>query len=169
MTEKELIDRQQEYGDKHFVVTRSGKFFSAYNCGAFALARATGYRVMRRPRKGGHFVLTVGFPESRLESVMEHIAACGGTVERQETDYFIFSNIDGSTDETLVSEQKMPDKHGVRNDMARNEDTCLRKQIIMFDLYRSTPMDAMNFIDTLQKQITMPQKYPYEKEDSSTA
>lgn len=150
MTEKELIDRQQEYGDKHFVVTRSGKFFSAYDCGAFALARATGYRVMRRPRKGGHFVLTVGFPESRLESVMEHIAACGGTVERQETDYFIFSNIDGSADETLVSEQKIPEKHS----MAREEENCLRKQILAFDLSRSTPMEAMNFIDMLQKQIT---------------
>lgn len=150
MTEKELIDRQQEYGDKHFVVTRSGKFFSAYDCGAFALARATGYRVMRRPRKGGHFVLTVGFPESRLESVMEHIAACGGTVERQETDYFIFSNIDGSADETLVSEQKTPEKHS----MAREEENCLRKQILAFDLSRSTPMEAMNFIDMLQKQIT---------------
>lgn len=158
MTEKELIDRQQEYGDKRFVVTRSGKFFSAYDCGAFALARATGYRVMRRPRKGGHFVLTVGFPESRLEAVMGHIVDCGGTVERQETDYFIFSNVDGSADERLVSEQKMPEKHGGKNDMAREDETCLRKQILAFDLSRSTPMDAMNFIDMLQKQITMPKK-----------
>ena len=94
--------------------------------------------------------MTVGFPESRLESVMEHIAACGGTVERQETDYFIFSNIDGSADETLVSEQKTPEKHS----MAREEENCLRKQILAFDLSRSTPMEAMNFIDMLQKQIT---------------
>ena len=57
MTERELIQQQQELGDSRFLVTRSGKFFSAYGCGAFALARATGYRVMHRQRKGGNFVL----------------------------------------------------------------------------------------------------------------
>lgn len=41
MTERELIQQQQELGDSRFLVTRSGKFFSAYGCGAFALARAT--------------------------------------------------------------------------------------------------------------------------------
>lgn len=51
MTERELIQQQQELGDSRFLVTRSGKFFSAYGCGAFALARATGYRVMHRQRK----------------------------------------------------------------------------------------------------------------------
>ena len=39
MTERELIQQQQELGDSRFLVTRSGKFFSAYGCGAFALAR----------------------------------------------------------------------------------------------------------------------------------
>jgi len=53
MTERELIQQQQELGDSRFLVTRSGKFFSAYGCGAFALARATGYRVMHRQRSGG--------------------------------------------------------------------------------------------------------------------
>lgn len=38
MTERELIQQQQELGDSRFLVTRSGKFFSAYGCGAFALA-----------------------------------------------------------------------------------------------------------------------------------
>ena len=66
MTERELIQQQQELGDSRFLVTRSGKFFSAYGCGAFALARATGYRVMHRQRKGGNFVLTTGFPESHV-------------------------------------------------------------------------------------------------------
>ena len=71
MTERELIQQQQELGDSRFLVTRSGKFFSAYGCGAFALARATGYRVMHRQRKGGNFVLTTGFPDdfnARLEA-----------------------------------------------------------------------------------------------------
>lgn len=52
MTEQELINRQLEYGDK-----------------LFALAYSTGYRVMRRQ------LLITGFPESRLEHVLEQIEA----------------------------------------------------------------------------------------------
>ena len=84
MTERELIQQQQELGDSRFLVTRSGKFFSAYGCGAFALARATGYRVMHRQRKGGNFVLTTGFPESHVGKVMEQIIAAGGKIDRQD-------------------------------------------------------------------------------------
>lgn len=116
MTEQELIYKQKEYGDSRFAVTRSGKFFCAYGCGAFALVRATGYRVMRCLRKGEHAVLTTGFPESRLANVLE---------------------------------QKPPKEHkdtGIRKDKA-----TLRERIMSFDLSRSTPMEAMLFLDTLQK------------------
>lgn len=88
MTERELIQQQQELGDSRFLVTRSGKFFSAYGCGAFALARATGYRVMHRQRKGGNFVLTTGFPESHVGKVMEQIIAAGGKIDRAGRRFF---------------------------------------------------------------------------------
>ena len=153
MTEKELIDRQQEYGDKHFVVTRSGKFFSAYDCGAFALARATGYRVMRRPRKGGHFVLTVGFPESRLENVLLQIIEAGGKIERQGENDFIFSGVDGSAEESLVSEQTQTKKKQEKNGQTKNADDNLYSIIRSFDLLHSSPMEAMDFINDLQQRI----------------
>ena len=121
MTERELIQQQQELGDSRFLVTRSGKFFSAYGCGAFALARATGYRVMHRQRKGGNFVLTTGFPESHVGKVMEQIIAAEGGQDRK-----------GSKS---------------------SYDNSLQAMILSFDLSRSTPMDAMNFIDLLQKRI----------------
>ena len=38
MTERELIQQQQELGDSRFLVTQSGKFFSAYGCGCHAPA-----------------------------------------------------------------------------------------------------------------------------------
>ena len=151
MTEQELINKQKEYGDSRFSVTRSGKFFCAYGCGAFALARATGYRVMRRPRKGGHCVLTTGFPESRLANVVEQIAACGGEIVEQEADCFVFTGIDGSEDDSLVSEQKPPKEHKAMG--IRKEEASLRERILSFDLSRSTPMEAMLFLDTLQRQI----------------
>lgn len=153
MTENELVQRQQEYGDKRFVVTKSGKFFSAYGCGAFALARATGYRVMRRQRKGGHFVLTTGFPENRIENVLEQLEACGGKIEQRGEEHFVFSGIDGSEDEKLVSDQKpaVP-RHGKENKKQVSNDS-LQALILSFDLSRSTPMEAMNFIYQLQKRI----------------
>lgn len=153
MTEKELINRQQEYGDKRFVVTRSGKFFSAYDCGAFALARATGYRVMRRPRKGGYFVLTTGFPESRLENVLLQIIEAGGKIERQGENDFIFSGVDGSAEESLVSEQTRTKKKQEKNGQTKNADGDLYSIIRSFDLLHSSPMEAMDFINDLQQRI----------------
>ena len=116
MTERELIQQQQELGDSRFLVTRSGKFFSAYGCGAFALARATGYRVMHRQRKGGNFVLTTGFPESHVGKVMEQIIAAGGKIDRQDDGSFVFSGIDGSEAEALVS---IPEKTEGGQDLVR--------------------------------------------------
>ena len=143
MTERELIQQQQELGDSRFLVTRSGKFFSAYGCGAFALARATGYRVMHRQRKGGNFVLTTGFPESHVGKVMEQIIAAGGKIDRQDDGSFVFSGIDGSEAEGGQ------DRKGSKS----SYDNSLQAMILSFDLSRSTPMDAMNFIDLLQKRI----------------
>lgn len=153
MTENELIQKQQEYGDSQFVVTRSGKFYSAYGCGAFALARATGYRVMRRQRKGDRFVLTTGFPECRLENVLQQIVTAGGVIERQGENDFIFSGIDGSDENGLVfihtQTKKKQDRNGVHG--AANDN--LRSMILSFDLLHSSPVEAMDFINSLQQQI----------------
>lgn len=153
MTERELIQQQQELGDSRFLVTRSGKFFSAYGCGAFALARATCYRVMHRQRKGGNFVLTTGFPESHVGKVMEQIIAAGGKIDRQDDGSFVFSGIDGSEAEALVSIPEKTEGGQDRKGSKSSYDNSLQAMILSFDLSRSTPMDAMNFIDLLQKRI----------------
>lgn len=153
MTEQELIQKQREYGDRDFVVTKSGKFYSAYGCGAFALARATGYRVMRRRRKGGHCILTTGFPENRMENVLEQIESLGGKTVQRSEGMFIFSGIDGSEDEALVSEQKAPSAKRGNGNGKQPDASSLRELILSFDLSRSTPVEAMNFIDILQKQV----------------
>ena len=55
---------QEANGNEEFYLMLIGKFLHAYGHGAFALARATGYRVRRKPRKGGE-VLTCGFPTTQ--------------------------------------------------------------------------------------------------------
>lgn len=149
MTEQECIQKQQEYGEGFFMVVKSGNFYNAYGCGAFALARATGYRVMRRLRKGGRFVLTTGFPLSRLDYVLAQIEAKGGKIEQCGCDVFFFSGVDGSEDMMLVSEQKPADFHKEKT----NTVDDLREEILAFNLSRSTPMEAMIFIDNLQKRL----------------
>lgn len=76
---------------------------------------------------------------------------CGGSVVEQGENSFVFSGIDGSEDEGMVSEQKPP-KERKCSDL-RNNEAGLHERILSFDLSRSTPMEAMNFIDTLQKLV----------------
>lgn len=151
MTEQEYMEKQQECGEGLFMVVRTGSFYNAYGRGAFALARATGYRVMRRPRKGGRFVLTTGFPASGLKHVLERIVTNGGKIEQCGCDDFFFSGVDGSEDMSLVTEQKSVDSPEEK----KMPEVDLRKEILSFDLSRSTPMEAMVFIDRLQKKLLL--------------
>ena len=48
MTEKEVLQQQDANQQKAFYLIAVGMFYHAYGCGAFALARATGYRVLRK-------------------------------------------------------------------------------------------------------------------------
>ena len=153
MTEQELIEKQQRCGDQLFAVSRSGKFYRAYGCGAFALARATGYRVIRRPRKCGRFILTAGFPESRLENVLNQIESKGGTIIQRGSDEFFFSGLDGNEDDTLITEQRpnLAPKGMAATKTSGNDR--LKESILSFDLSHSTPMDALAFIDKLQREL----------------
>lgn len=67
MTEKEILQQQESNGQTAFYLMAVGMFYHAYGCGAFALSRATGYRVLRKHRKHGD-ILTCGFPRSSTTS-----------------------------------------------------------------------------------------------------
>ena len=72
MTEKEILQQQETNGQKVFYLIAVGMFYHAYGCGAFALARATGYSVLRKHRKQGD-ILTCGFPANQLETVFQRL------------------------------------------------------------------------------------------------
>ena len=63
MTEKEILQQQETNGQKTFYLIAVGMFYHAYGCGAFALARATGYSVLRKHRKHGD-ISPKGEPQS---------------------------------------------------------------------------------------------------------
>lgn len=155
MTEKEILDKQEQRGNQEFFLIQVGSFLHAYGNGAFALSRATGYRVMRKQRKQLGEVLTTGFPIARLDNVREKIFAAGGEMESLDDKTWIFRGINGAPDTALVSEplpkpqqaaDALPAATGAVASWLADEVRC-------FNLSMSTPMDAMNFIAKLQQQL----------------
>ena len=103
MTEREILDRQEQTGNQQFLLVLVGSFLHAYGNGAFALARVTGYRVRRKQRKWGE-VLVVGFPIAQLDLVRQQLRDAGADVEQVDDKTFLFRGIDGTPDPQMVVE-----------------------------------------------------------------
>lgn len=94
MTEQELIEKQQQSDNGATYLMKVGMFFHAYEAGAFALARATGYRIKRKPRKGGREVLVAGFPAESLDTVISKLEVAGATVTRHNDTFVEIAGLD---------------------------------------------------------------------------
>ena len=116
MTEKEVLEKQEENGQQEYYLILIGSFLHAYGQGAFALARATGYKVKRKHRKLGE-VLTAGFPATRIDQVMEKIVAAGGeAAPLEDGKTWLFKGIDGTPDESMIAEpdwKALPPNHSL--------------------------------------------------------
>ncbi len=154
MTEKEILDWQEQTGNREFYLMQVGKFLHAYGNGAFALARASGYRVIRKKRKEG-FVLVCGFPVERFELVHGHIRSAGGELEKFEGSdkLYLFRGLDGTPDERMVCEQQPKVVLKPKTVESSTECHWLEKELLSFNLSLSTPLDAMNLIGSLQRRI----------------
>ena len=147
MTEKEVLDLQQQSGNQEFYLILVGSFLHAYGDGAFALSRATCYRVMRKQRKLLGEILTTGFPISQLDNVRNKIYDAGGEMEKVNEKTWIFRGIDGTPDPQLLPSSG---EEGLGVEAKYN---AIIKSLLGFNLSMSTPMDAMNLIAKLQKQL----------------
>ena len=159
MTEKEILNLQEENGQSAYYLMLVGTLYHAYGCGAFALARATGYRVVRKHRRGGE-ILTCGFPMSQLDTVVSRVRAAGGSVEAAEGKTYLFSGLDGTPDEKLIAEQRPQTVTPSSKEVLQSEVpfSWLADELLSFNLSLSTPMDAMNLIARLQKRLREEQK-----------
>ena len=152
MTERELIQQRQELGDSRFLVTRSGKFFSAYGCGAFALARATGYRVMHRGHEQAKCCAHTDCGKPCRESDGTDNSRRRENRPAGRRFFRLFRHRrqrSGGVGLHPEETEGRQDRKGSKS----SYDNSLQAMILSFDLSRSTPMDAMNFIDLLQKRI----------------
>jgi len=122
MTEREVLEKQEENGQQGFWLIQIGSFIHAYGNGAFALARATGYTVRRKHRRMGD-ILTCGFPAERLGQVVQKVEDAGGSAELQpDGKTWFFCGIDGTPDEGMIKaesvvrpySQQLPGFHGCR-------------------------------------------------------
>jgi hypothetical protein len=153
--EQDLIRKQEEEGNEVLYLVKVGIFFHAYNAAAYALSRVMGYRVKRRVRKSGLAVLTAGFPADKISIVVANIKAAGGHVLVDSDDWVEFSGINCTADgiQVLEDEKKVDELKGLRRLKDVSQETDLVEMIRNYDLLHSTPMDAVAFIDRLQKLV----------------
>lgn len=145
MTEAELIEKQRVLEGKAYYLMKVGMFYHAYENGAFALARLMDYRVKRKVRKGEKVVLVAGFPVGCLEKVSGKMFEAGIDIRpvSDNDNLFLFSGADGTPDESYVDRrEKEPDVLLQVGELIRS-----------FNLGGSTPLEAMNFVDRLQRML----------------
>lgn len=170
MSEKEILEKQQQAGEHEFYLVRIGLFLRAYSNGAFALARTTGYRVLRKHRKQGDIV-TCGFPSSQFEQVRQRLIAAGAQVEEAGEDLWLIRGLDDTPDESMVCQEPprtkgttmtiVSDSHltggqspcAMSRTLGQSPFDWLAEAIKSFNLSLSTPMDAMQFISSLQQEL----------------
>ena len=153
MTEQELIKKQEEGGNETLYLMKVGMFFHAYEAGAFALARLMHYRVKRKARKGGREVLVAGFPADSLPTVAERIAAAGGKVLAKTDTWVEFAGLDATQDDTLIDDTKTAAatcESRIRTERRTEE---WKRRILDYDLSESTPLQALNFLAAVQREL----------------
>ena len=180
MTEKEILQQQESNGQKAFYLIAVGMFYHACGNGAFALSRATGYRVLRKHRKHGD-ILVCGFPANQLDTVLQRIREAGGEVEQTGDKAFLFRGLDGTADDGLIAEPKnnpTPNPSPLRGGEFMGLSSSrggefggdwLADELLSFNLSLSTPMDAMNLIACLQRRLREEQKKQEEPQGHPTA
>ena len=151
MTVEEIIEHEGRSG--HLCLMLQGMFMRAYNGSAQTLARLTGYRLKRhslwseeRP------VCYCGFPFAQLERVSALITDAGGILVSRGDGYAEFSGLDVSFDASAAL--SLPLREPRRKKAAMPADGGeLARRIAAFDLARATPLEAMNFVGELQRQL----------------
>ncbi len=138
MTEKEILQQQDANQQTAFYLIAVGMFYHAYGCGAFALSRATGYRVLRKHRKHSD-ILTCGFPVNQLEMVLQRIREADGEVEQTGEKTFLFRGLDGTPDDKLIAEQMPQIAIPPSKEVLQSEASFswLADELLSFNLFRS--------------------------------
>lgn len=159
MTEQEIIERQQENENKEFYLIRQGIFYNAYEGGAYALHRLTGYQLRRKHGKTDGPV-TAGFNTKVIEAVLKKIEEQGGTWNKIDENTYSFQGIDGTPEPTAI--EVAPPKAKRTKKPAKPEPAApgespdygwLAEAVRGFNLSAATPIDVVIFVSQLQRKL----------------
>jgi DNA mismatch repair ATPase MutS len=147
MTESEVIAEQAK-GNSCFLI-KIGMFYHAYNEGAYALAKITGYKVKTKQRKRLGTIYVLGFPISQLPKIITKIKENNGNITRNTDDVVEFEGIDTSVTSVEVV--------AAENTYVESEKYDVKEMVLRelreYDLSNSSPMDAINFIAKLKRKL----------------
>ena len=90
MTEKEIIDRQEQNGQREFYLALTGSTLHAYGYGALAMAEVTGLRVTRQPHQQLGELHMVELSAIHLNSVRVKMFLAGGYMEEIDDRTWLF-------------------------------------------------------------------------------
>lgn len=145
MTEQEICDLQRENNNSEMYLLLRGTFWRAYDGGAFALARVTGYQVRRL--KNGRYVL--GFPQNALERVLATMETNGIRMVKTDDEAMLrFSGGNPEPDDKLVDSPVAADAGISTKEI--NELIRLRQELMSFCLATATAQDAQRLVRDLQ-------------------
>lgn len=150
MTESEVIAEQAK-GNSCFLI-KIGMFYHAYNEGAYALAKITGYKVKTKQRKRLGTIYVLGFPISLLPKIITKIKENNGNITRNTDDVVEFEGIDISSTDVVVAAEEYTQPVSETNRSSNVKEMVLR-ELREYDLSNSSPMDAINFIAKLKREL----------------
>ena len=92
---------------------------------------------------------------SQLDTVVSRIRAAGGSIEAAEGKTYLFSGLDGTTDEGMIAEAKPRAAVASQKGEPQFESSLswLVDELLSYNLSLSTPIDAMNYVANLQKRL----------------
>jgi hypothetical protein len=101
------------------------------------------------------WVYSCGFPDSIIEGIKKQLLSHGGMIDESEKLLKVTSlKWKKESDYSKWCVQQKQDPVEVTAGKTRNAElTNIEKQIAAFQVMRKTPMDAMNFIIELQKEL----------------
>ena len=153
----EIIKQQEEKENKEVIIVRNGRFYQAYNAGAFALGHLRGYKVKKKQMHDGTTYYRAGFPCQVLNSILEQVKKEGGEVVNSEPDgsKVIIKGVDTTESEKLIAiddPSLMFEPRKVRQKVKAIKSD-IEQIIIDYDIANKTPMECMTFLNNLRNYI----------------
>jgi hypothetical protein len=153
----EIIKQQEEKENKEVIIVRNGRFYQAYNAGAFALGHMRGYKVKKKQMHDGTTYYRAGFPCQVLNSILEQVKKEGGEVVHSEPDgsKVIIKGVDTTESEKLIAiddPSLMVEPRKVRQKVKAIKSD-IEQIIIDYDIANKTPMECMTFLNNLRNYI----------------